>query len=701
MSGLEAVGLAGSIANFIQLGIEIVNKGREIYNSSTGVSETNDRIKTSVTRLQWTCRRITRQRDEMRSSSDHHGQLVIEISIASEQASQDLVELLQSLKAKPGILSSAVKALESEWKARKIQDLLQKFERLKSDLQLALLSGFSEKQSEMSQSLRASVDNNTKILLESNTRLKALQGQTSNILRALEFAARTDADFEVDNTMKKELLNLHDRLKLEQHKEKVLELLCFDNFYKRYDMIHKKHKDTYNWIFDDVHESQHIGFREWLENGDGIYCILGKPGCGKSTLMKAIYQDPRTTSALKRWAGEGNQCFDAAFFFWSAGNDDQKSREGLLRSLLYEVYQKCPELIPTTIPVTTVGSNNVQLSILLELMENLKTAFAKGGTQIRFCFFIDGLDEYIGDLYELAEILHNISTFPNVKSCVASRDRVAVRSLSDARHLLELHNHTANDIRTYVSERLGQSPIFKRLCAEDCRYPGLIGKVVAKAEGVFIWARFVVRDILKNSSEGDTFEEVEQYVDGLPPELEELYWRILLAVPPKFRQASSKLLLVRLQKRSDLPVLVLSFALSTNASLQSAAEASITPMDEESLMNASESAELRIKASCLDFLQVNQSKLWRADEESWYSRRRAEFVHRTVFDFLRKDDAISMLQDRVDQDFHAGNVLRAAWLAHLKRFPNNSDRVATSTIGPWQWNAYHFNIPPVRFTDPD
>lgn len=90
-------------------------------------------------------------------------------------------------------------------------------------------------------------------------------------------------------------------------------------------------------------------FLSWLESGSGIFYISGKPGSGKSTIMKFLVREERTTSALKSWAA-GKQLAFASFFFWSSGLGLQRSIEGLYRGLLWEALRTCPELIPTVFP---------------------------------------------------------------------------------------------------------------------------------------------------------------------------------------------------------------------------------------------------------------------------------------------------------------------------------------------------------------
>src|SRR3569833_2497551 len=55
-------------------------------------------------------------------------------------------------------------------------------------------------------------------------------------------------------------------------------------------------KDAADYTFDWVWKPQ--GFEAWLKSGGGIYWIVGKPGSGKSTMMKYLSSHPRTFDTL-------------------------------------------------------------------------------------------------------------------------------------------------------------------------------------------------------------------------------------------------------------------------------------------------------------------------------------------------------------------------------------------------------------------
>lgn len=108
----------------------------------------------------------------------------------------------------------------------------------------------------------------------------------------------------------------------------------------RMQQIDPQSKHSFDWVYD----KPSIGFSQWLRNGQGIYWISGKPGSGKSTLMKFIHNDPRTSELLHQWKSRACQ-ITPSFFFHYRGNSVQKSFEGLLRSVISQVLEAEPSLL--------------------------------------------------------------------------------------------------------------------------------------------------------------------------------------------------------------------------------------------------------------------------------------------------------------------------------------------------------------------
>ncbi|KAM0250516.1 hypothetical protein ACHAQJ_008607 [Trichoderma viride] len=96
---------------------------------------------------------------------------------------------------------------------------------------------------------------------------------------------------------------------------------------------------SFEWGFNDPS----IGLIDWLQKGDGIFWISGRPGSGKSTFMKFLHNDNRTSRLLRGWR-RMSEHVQANFFFHYRGNLIQKSFEGLLRGILSQILEQAPKI---------------------------------------------------------------------------------------------------------------------------------------------------------------------------------------------------------------------------------------------------------------------------------------------------------------------------------------------------------------------
>jgi len=66
-------------------------------------------------------------------------------------------------------------------------------------------------------------------------------------------------------------------------------------------IIADTHRGTFEWIYRDpeVESEPWSNYVKWLGSVEDIYWITGKPGSGKSTLMKYLYGNPHTWRCLR------------------------------------------------------------------------------------------------------------------------------------------------------------------------------------------------------------------------------------------------------------------------------------------------------------------------------------------------------------------------------------------------------------------
>lgn len=202
----------------------------------------------------------------------------------------------------------------------------------------------------------------------------------------------------------------------------ILESLHYQRMEAREEKIIDAHAQTFEWIFDPHVTLNGLppkgNLLEWLTSGNDIFWIIGKAGSGKSTLMESLSPDKSSTLALQRWADE-KDLITAAYYFWHAGTELQKSQEGLLQSLLHGILSQCPEIMPQVLSKRWEQCTRTHVMSYRWTRSELLTAFAELSLQTtlkrKFCFFIDRLDEYGGDHTEVVDLVRCFAQSKDIK----------------------------------------------------------------------------------------------------------------------------------------------------------------------------------------------------------------------------------------------------------------------------------------------
>jgi hypothetical protein len=334
------------------------------------------------------------------------------------------------------------------------------------------------------------------------------------------------------------------RRKAELH---IRESLRFETMTHRYETISEAHQRTFEWIFRDPEEEDlpWSSFTDWAESGSGIYWINGKAGSGKSTLMRFIIDDSRTRGHLQKWAPHG-ALNTPAFFFWNSGVPEQCSQAGLLRSIIYDVLEKHTNLFPEVCPeewekALELAKHKVPVAVeswsLSRLQRNFKRLVGCASEKNRFCFFIDGLDEYDGDYEEISDYFSSLSNLPYVKFCIASRPLIVFKHSFNGCPSLKLQDLTSNDIQRYITDKLNGHRRMKFWTTrepETCKI--LVAQLIDKAEGVFLWVKLVVKSLLKGLSQRDGIPQLLKRLDAFPSDLELLYGHMLSLIDPTYME---------------------------------------------------------------------------------------------------------------------------------------------------------------------
>ena len=293
---------------------------------------------------------------------------------------------------------------------------------------------------------------------------------------------------------------------------------------------------------------------KWLENNTSEpFIVTGKPGSGKSTFMKFIASHERTRQALAGWAGD-KKLLVACFYFWSSGSPLQRSQEGLLRCLLYQILSQAPEMIPNAVPRRwqTAGdsSRTAEPWTRKEISDAFSNIINGNPLDVNICFFIDGLDEYGGsDLnigesdLDLVSQLKKLASSPHIKLCLSSRPRNVFQNhlVGDESHHITLHNHTAKDIEQFVRLRIENVRQLININPPDLEE--LQSMIAKRSSGVFLWVVLVVRDLLDGLEPPFSMPEMKERLLLLPVSLDDFFQRILNKVHQQYRRFAARVLL--------------------------------------------------------------------------------------------------------------------------------------------------------------
>lgn len=347
----------------------------------------------------------------------------------------------------------------------------------------------------------------------------------------------------------------------------ILSSLIFDRMTDRKRAVDNACESTFDWAFKDSLPREHWWtdekpnmLRTWLSQEHGSFFVVGKAGSGKSTFMKYLTSHVRTHELLKCWArATDSSLLVASHFFWCSGSKIQSSQEGLWRSILFEVLKQHRKLISCMfchlledglLSLPYLRGRSWERSDLVNALSQLPHLLS--GQKLVVCLFIDGLDEFEGDESMLVAEMKQLLVSPRIKICASSRPRNLFESAfcgKDNQWRLALHVHTRNDIAELVRTRLYGDQGFLLVIQSEKHRASFIDKIEERAEGVFLWAVLVVREINRETGRGGDMNDLEATLDMLPSDLtgsEGLFQRIIERSEPKHRKYMARFLLLML-----------------------------------------------------------------------------------------------------------------------------------------------------------
>lgn len=497
----------------------------------------------------------------------------------------------------------------------------------------------------------------------------------------------------------------------ENCQRRILDRIWFRLMSDRQASVRSPHYRTLDWVLEPK-ENTHSktswdNLHDWFQNGLGIYWVSGKAGSGKSTLMKHIYAQDRTNDLLRQWAA-GSQYRKAGFFFWGLGSDLQKSQEGLSRALLFSILDSEPALVQSALPgmwkeayqsedATLSPPSKAEMAFAFQVFRAHQTRGKTTDGRVKYCFFIDGLDEYSGNCLDAIDFIKDVSSIADVKIIASSRPIPSCENEFASRPKLRLQDLTHKNIQRYVEATL--EPQLRMDATHDCDEESarqIIQDIVKKADGVFLWVILACRSVREGLAANDYLPELRRRVDGLPAELDDLFKQMLGKQEPRYQAQGAKMLSLCYQnlRTTGIDAMpTIGLALANESSFQTHSFSDCEAMSLGMIRSKCQAVEGRIRSRCCGLLEIHHPPAGPIDQ-CWCVRTlhghrnhdqiadsTVRFMHRTVFEFLEaySGQRLACLETR-DETFSADLVL--AWVSvHLtnlclKSFPIRSAQMS-------------------------
>jgi hypothetical protein len=470
----------------------------------------------------------------------------------------------------------------------------------------------------------------------------------------------------------------------------LLDSICFEQMKFRHAKIPEVHPETFDWVFA-------AKFKSWAQSTDPIFWISGKPGSGKSTLMKHIVDNKQTPDLLAGWSDKKNLVI-ASYFFWINGTSLQRSQEGLLRALLFDAIHQSPSLIKHALPEAWKAVSDRLVSGIgwgapPWTREGLLDAFQRISTvedmETKLCVFVDGLDEYDGDHEDLLKTVRHLRKL-GVKLCIASRPWNVFEDAfgSDIEKKIYMQELNTPDMERFVDDRLRSHPNFARLANREANE--ITTEIVEKSQGVFLWVHLVVRSLLEGLRNQDSLKLLQKRLRAFPSDLNEFFRHMFDSLDPIYRTHLAHMFQVALAASRPLSPIAYWFLDRIEDDPNMVLEGPVQSCTSQDVAEKIREVTVHVNGRSKGLLEVGISHALapynrdKALDFHFYDNCAVEasvdFLHRTVRDFLMIPEMQNILSAWQDQDFQPNLAICKIMLAEYKYsafMPRSLDNAAT------------------------
>jgi hypothetical protein len=378
-------------------------------------------------------------------------------------------------------------------------------------------------------------------------------------------------------------------------------------------------------------------FTDWLVSDKPCYWISGNPGSGKSTLMRYLLENHKTSKYLKKWR---KVTVILSHFFWKPGTRMQQSFKGLLCSLLWDLLCKNPDAVQIAHDMSKKSQRLSTADWSQQELSQILLEYCKQSLQ-PICLFVDGLDEALPgqDVLNILQFLKSLTLLnASVKICVSSRPERLFRLHFDTCPSLKMHELTLLDIARYSQNAMVESTLLK---PRGQKISDLASHIAGLSDGIFLWAVLVTQSLIRGINNGDSKEQTWKRLSLMPSDLMDLYHDILSRSAPDHliyqKDISIILNLLLLATPSEAgsprwPITPFILTMATNPSLLKRYVDHGDTIPKRKLESKVKSTKDMLEAAFAGLVEVNYKPLFPYGNRTILEQ--VAFPHRSAKDFL-------------------------------------------------------------------
>ncbi|KAK4151838.1 hypothetical protein C8A00DRAFT_45022 [Chaetomidium leptoderma] len=704
MDPISALSIAAGIVAFVDFGAKLVSLYLEIQESEHGRPAALSALDTESRELSGNASHARDKVASLQARYPRQSESLARLAAECAQAEKDLWSLTDSLRVKPGHGlrargSLALVAIRGMLKQGDVEALQGRLRSIREQTMMSVImciSGVGEVL-DILRPMKMTIDNlQPEFHNISRSRPLASELERHRVAGGLWTSIATTDQPDSQTSLghiDKPLQNDSDI------NNRILRGLELKDMTARERQIENAFPETFQWLLDDDDGPESgkssarppTKFKEWLESqaNEAPFWITGNPASGKSTLMKFICTQDQVQTHLRAWSGE-NRLLTCSVYLWNPGSSGQKSQVGLLSTIFHQLLRQRPDLCRVVasrryLYFQLAGTDSPDPPDWT--VEELRSCIALFVSQIegstdRLAIFVDGLDEYEGNLENLVSFLKQLHHGHKVKLCVSSRPWNVFKDEFRTYPSLRMELLTKPDIEKYVRTRMGSSPAFQELRKlYSASVDKLEFQIIGKADGVFLWVVLVVEKVIATARENNDLREIWTVFDSLPPGLEELYTSMRGRLDPTHREGAARMyqLLFRWNEILDRAFDAIEFWMAINCHDPTEVQPCLP---EDQVPDMLPMLERRMAGATGGVLQVFGVDPPGGDPLPPSQRASVGFLHRTAFDWLQ--GMRSSIVNDGPASYDPGLALTSVFVSRLNRrslvykFPVRTNRSTVS-----------------------